>query len=259
VAGRNDLLQRIVVLGSGPALASADRDNTFFLFESAGGSLFIDCAGSPFHKLLKVGADPDNLAGVILTHSHPDHSYGLPSLIHELWLYGRRDTLHIFANEATQRVVDDLLDVFNLKAKPVPLELHVIPEEEGHLLLETESYSVHTSPVRHEVPTCALRITSRENGRIAAFSADSGPCPELVALARGADLLFHECGVETPHPFHSTPEQVGELAAEASVGQVILVHCHRNLTKEPYVTMSQIAKRYHGEVRFASDLHEYQL
>jgi ribonuclease Z len=259
VVGKNDLRQRIVALGTGPALASAGRDNTFFLFDSPGGSLFIDCAGSPFHKLLKVGADPNNLAGVILTHSHPDHMYGLPSLIHELWLHGRRDTLHIFANAATQRVAEALVDVFQLKAKPVPLEFHLIPGDEEYLLLESESYWVHTTPVRHEVPTSAVRITSRENGRVAAFSADSSPCPELVALARGADLLFQECGFETPHPFHSTPEQVGELAAEAGVGQVILVHCHRNLTEEPYVTMSEIAKRYHGEVRFASDLEEYEL
>ena len=247
------------MLGSGPALASVDRDNTFFLFESAAGSLFIDCAGSPFHKLLKVGADPDNLVGVILTHSHPDHTYGLPSLIHELWLHGRRDTLHIFANEATQQVAGALLDVFKLKAKPVPLAFRIIPSDEGYLLLETGSYLVHTSPVKHEVPTSAVRITSRETGRIAVFSADSGPCPELVALARGADLLFHECGVETPHPFHSTPEQVGELAAEAGVGQVILVHCHHNLTKEPYLSVSEIRKRYPGEVRFAKDLEAYEL
>ncbi|HUS69545.1 MAG TPA: ribonuclease Z [Anaerolineae bacterium] len=259
MVGKIDLRQRIVVLGTGPALASASRDNTFFLFESAAGSLFIDCAGSPFHKLLKVGADPDSLAGVILTHSHPDHIYGLPSLIHELWLHGRRDTLHIFANAATQRVAEALLDVFQLRAKPVPLEFHIIPGDEGHLLLESESYWVHTSPVRHEVPTSAVRITSRENGRVAAFSADTSPCSELVALARGADLLFHECSVETPHPFHSTPEQVGELAAEADVGQVILVHCHRDLTKEPYLPVSEIRKRYQGEVRFAKDLEEYEL
>lgn len=259
VVGKNDLRQRIVVLGTGPALASASRDNTFFLFESPAGSLFIDCAGSPFHKLLKVGADPDRLAGVILTHSHPDHIYGLPSLIHELWLHGRRHTLHIFANAATQQVAEALLDVFKLRAKPVPLEFHITPGDEEYLLLESESYWVHTSPVRHEVPTSAVRITSRENGRVAAFSADTSPCSELVTLARGADLLFHECSVETPDPFHSTPEQVGELAAEANVGQVILVHCHRDLTKEPYLSVSEIRKRYHGEVRFARDLEEYEL
>jgi ribonuclease Z len=259
VVARDEGQQTIVVLGSGPALSSVERDNTYFLFESAVGSLFIDCAGSPFHKLLRVGADPDHLAGVVLTHAHPDHVYGLPSLVHELWLHGRRETLHIYANQPTQQAVTALLDVFRLRSKPVPLEFHVIGEDEGALLLETESYVVHTSPVRHQVPTSAVRVTSRLNGRVAVFSADSGPCPELRSLARGADLLFHECTVEKPHPFHSTAVEAGQLAAEAEVGRVILVHCDHNLSKEPYVSLAEIAKRYHGEVGFAEDFEKYEL
>ena len=259
VVGRDDGQQRIVVLGSGPALASAARDNSFFLFESAAGSLFIDCGGSPFHKLLRAGADPDELVGVVLTHAHPDHIYGLPSLIHELWLHGRRETLHVFANQPTQQVVRALLDVFQLRSKPFPLEFHLIPDDEGYLLLENESYAVHTSPVRHHVPTSAVRLTSRLNGKVAVFSGDSSPCPELCALATGADLLFHECSVEDPHPFHSTAREAGQLAAEADVGRLILVHCHRNLTKEPYVSIAGIGKRYHGQVSFAEDFEKYEL
>jgi ribonuclease Z len=251
--------QRIIVLGSGPALASATRDNTYYLLESAAGGLFIDCGGSPFHKMLAAGSDPDRLAGVVLTHAHPDHIYGLPSLVHELWLHGRRDTLRIFTNEHTGRTAEALLDLFQLRGKPVPLEFHVIPYEEGHLAVETDGYSIHTSLVRHEVPTCAVRVTSRSSGRVAVFSADTSPCPELVSLARGADLLFQECAVEEPHPFHSTPEQVGEVAAGADVGEVILVHCHPNLAREPYLTMARIAKQYHGRVRFAEDFDAYDL
>jgi ribonuclease BN (tRNA processing enzyme) len=81
----------------------------------------------------------------------------------------------------------------------------------------------------------------------------------LISLARGADLLFHECSVDEPHPFHSTPEEVGEVAAEADVGQVILVHCHRNLVKEPYLSIAKISKRYQGETRFAEDFDVYEL
>jgi hypothetical protein len=50
--------QRVVVLGSVWALSNATRDNTFLFFDTPGGRLLIDCAGSPFHKLLKVGGDP---------------------------------------------------------------------------------------------------------------------------------------------------------------------------------------------------------
>lgn len=251
--------QRIVVLGSGPALASATRDNTFFLIDSAAGSLLIDCAGSPFHKLLKAGVDPERLKGVILTHAHPDHVYGLPSLVHELWLYGRREALHIYANGHTHGVVRTLLDAFELREKPVPLELHFIPSEETFLLLETELYAVYSSPVRHQVPTNAVRFASRVNGKVAVWSSDTSPCRELVSLARGAELLFQECSVEELHPFHCTPEQVGELAGEAQVGEVILAHCHPNLVKEPYLTIAEIRKQYHGRVQFAEDFDVYEL
>jgi ribonuclease Z len=246
-------------LGSGPALASETRDNTFFVFESRGGSLFIDCGGSPFHKLLKAGVEPGGVEGVLLTHAHPDHVYGLPSLVHELWLSGRRKALHIYANEHTMEVARALLDALKLREKPVPLRFHLIPGQERFLVLENDFYSLETSPVKHEVPTVATRITSRTDDRVAVYSGDTSPCRELKTLARGADLLFQECSVEEPHAIHSAPSQVGEIAAEAEVREVILVHCHPNLVKEPYVTIAAIQKRYSGLVRFAQDFDVYEL
>jgi len=251
--------QRIIVLGAGPALASATQDNTCFVFDSPAGSLFIDCSGSPFHKLLKTGVDAARLKGVVLTHAHPDHIYGLPSLIHELWLFGRKEALHIYANAHTEEVARALLDIFKLWERPVPLQFHLIPDEEAFLLLENDLYLIHTSPVRHQVPTSAVKITSRVNGKVAVCSADTGPCRELISLAKGADLLFQECTVEEVHPFHCTPQQVGEIAGEADAGEVILVHYHPNLVKEPYVTIAEIQKYYHGPVRFAQDFDTYEL
>jgi len=251
--------RRVVVLGSGPALATAARDNTSFLLESEAGNLLIDCGGSPFHKLLRAGSDPDRLGGVLLTHAHPDHIYGLPSLIHEMWLNGRTDRLHIYANEHTLQVALALLDVFHLRSKPVELDLQTITDENGCLLLENEILEVRTSPVEHEVPTVGLRVTVRANGRSVAFSADTGPCRALVALARGADLLFHECAVVEPHPFHSTPEDVGRTAAEAQVARLVLVHCHHSLTREPERAVAEISKLFHGRIDFADDFGVYEL
>jgi ribonuclease Z len=247
------------VLGSGPALASESRDNTFFMFDGPEGSLFVDCAGSPFHRMLRAGVDPDGLKGVILTHAHPDHIYGLPSLVHELWLYGRKEAVHIYANGHTQQVARLLLSAFELWDKPMPLDLHLIPNEAQYPLLEHDSYAIHTSPVRHHIPTVAVRVASRISGRVAVYSSDTSPCPELVSLAKGVDLLFQECSVEEPHPFHSTPEQVGEIAAEAEVGELVLVHCHHDLVKEPYLTIAEIRRQYPGPVQFAQDFEVYEL
>jgi len=74
------------------------------------------------------------------------------------------------------------------------------------------------------------------------FSGDTGPCANVVRLARGADVLVHEViAVELvaqrlrrlPNfeairnhlaSSHSTPEQVGAIATQAGVGTLVLSH-----------------------------------
>lgn len=251
--------QRMVVLGSAWALSSATRDNTFLFFDTPGGGLLIDCAGSPFHKLLKVGGDPGKLKGVILTHAHPDHIYGLPSLIHELWLWGREEPFYIYADVRSQRAARTLIGLFGLWDKPMPLELVPIPQEEGFLLLDTEEYTIHTTPVRHLGPTNAVRVTPKIGKRVVTYSSDTRPCEELVALAKGTDLLFLECTAEEPHRVHLTPEQAGEIAQEAGAKELVLVHYLESMARDPEGTIARVRKFFEGPVRLAQDFETYEL
>lgn len=251
--------QRMVVLGSAWALSSATRDNTFLFFDSPGGGLLIDCAGSPFHKLLKVGGDPGKLRGVILTHAHPDHIYGLPSLIHELWLWGREEPFYIYANVRSQRAARTLIGLFGLWDKPMPLELVTIPQEEGFRLVENDEYVVHTTPVCHLGPTNAVRIAPKMGKRVVTYSSDTRPCEELVALAKGSDLLFLECTAEEPHRVHLTPEEAGEIAQEAGAKELVLVHYLESMAQDLEGTIARVKKFYEGEVRLAQDFEIYEL
>lgn len=251
--------QRMVVMGSAWALSSATRDNTFLFFDSPGGGLLIDCAGSPFHKLLKVGGDPGKLKGVILTHAHPDHIYGLPSLIHELWLWGREEPLYIYANLHSQRAARTLIGLFGLWDKPMPLELVPIPQEEGFLLVENDEYAIHTTPVRHLVPTNAVRVTPKIGRRVVTYSSDTRPCEELVALAKDSSLLFLECTAEEPHRAHLTPEQAGQIAQEAGAKELVLVHYLESMAQDPEGTIARVKKFFEGKVRLAQDFEAYEL
>ncbi len=251
--------QRLVVLGSAPALSSAERDNTYLFFDSPGDGLLIDCAGSPYQKLLKAGGDPGRLRRVLITHAHPDHIYGLPSLVHELWLSGRREPLHIYANADAQRVARVLLGLFELWDKPFPVELHLIPPEEGVLLVEGEEYLLHTTPVRHLGPTNAVRITPKLGQKVVTYSSDTRPCPELVALARGSNLLVLECTVEEPHKVHLTPEEAGQIAQEVAAERLILVHYPESMAQNPESTTARVRKFYGGEVELARDLSAYEV
>ena len=72
------------------------------------------------------------------------------------------------------------------------------------------------------VPTIGLRMEFKEANKIVTYSCDTEPCQEVLRLARGADILIHEASGEVIG--HSSSRQAAEIAAEADVGELYLIH-----------------------------------
>ena len=250
-------MQRIIVLGSAAAVSSATRDDTFLTFESHKDVILLDCAGSPYQKLLKAGLNPERLKGIILTHAHPDHIYGLPSLIHHLIMTRHTAPLPVYANRATLRVVKGILGIMRLE--PDFLIFSEIPKEEGYLAIDKEGYTIQTSPVRHVVPMVAVKVVAKLSGASVVYSADTAPCPELLALAKEADLLFQECSTVRDVRGHTTPWQAGKLAQWCDVKRLVLVHLGASLVEEPVRNLDEVREHFKGEVEIAEDLGVYEL
>lgn len=251
---------RLVILGTATALTTVQQDNTSLFLDAPSGGLVIDCPGSPFQKLLRVGADPGQLQGVLITHAHPDHIYGLPSLIHELWLMGRTAPLDIYANPHAMEVVRALVEIFKLDEKPLPLNFHLIPPEEKALVVEHDEFTVHTSPGQHSIPVVAVRITPLAPGsRVVTYSSDTSPSPGMVDLARGSDILIHECGANRPNEAHTTPEEAGQVAEQAQVKELLLIHYSERMAKDAEGTIMCAKKYFSGPVRLAQDFEVLEL
>lgn len=67
-------------------------------------------------------------------------------------------------------------------------------------------------------------------GRKVVYAIDTRPCSNVIALAKGADLLIHdgmfaeEMRAEAKERGHSTARQAAEVAKEAGVDKLVLVH-----------------------------------
>ncbi len=247
--------QRIIILGTGASLSSKDRDNTSLAFDTPTGILLIDCASNPYRQLLLAELDPNRLFAVFLTHPHPDHLYGFPSLVHHFIMARRSSTLAVYANFSTLRVAASLLNAFGLRAEF--LRFFKVPEERNYTLLEAEDFSLITTPVRHVVPTLALRINSKLNSSSFVYSSDTGPCPELVALAKEADILVHECSVSRPSQGHTTPAQAAQLAESCGVKKLILLHFWPTMDFEK--VYEEASQHFKGEILLAHDFLEVEL
>ena len=81
----------------------------------------------------------------------------------------------------------------------------------------------------HTLPNAGLRISTGE--QTIAYTGDTGPSPEIAALARDADLLLAEASYvdesDLPDDLRtvlSTARQAGQHAAEANAGRLVLTH-----------------------------------
>jgi len=88
-------------------------------------------------------------------------------------------------------------------------------------------FEVDSWMLPHFVPNAGLRLTA--GGTVLAYTGDTGPSPDIVALARGADLLLAEATYPYVVPadsaaYLSSAVAAGQNAARAGAGRLVLTH-----------------------------------
>jgi ribonuclease Z len=252
--------------GTSGAIPSPTRDNTALAFYSDDEVVLVDCSGSPYQKILKARLDPMRVSSLIVTHRHVDHVYGIPSLAHTMGLAGRRATLHAHALAETTTILHGFTNLFPFEAAmPYRIELHDIPTTERHLVLQAKGFRVLSTPVKHGAPSIGLRVewsSPREQGTIV-YSSDTSPCPALLALARGADILIHEAtflhgdAARAAAEGHSTGYQAGEMARQAGVKRLILCHFSAGLHDRVEELRQEAMQAFGGLVEIPEEFREY--
>lgn len=103
------------------------------------------------------------------------------------------------------------------------------------------------------------------------FSGDTTKSDNLIKLAADTDILVHEAMLSLDTAYfdnvfppaylpssHTSPEQVGEVAAEANAKRVILSHYQpTNLPDSQW--LDKITKSFSGEVTIARDGQVFEL
>ncbi|HZJ08314.1 MAG TPA: MBL fold metallo-hydrolase, partial [Trueperaceae bacterium] len=102
------------------------------------------------------------------------------------------------------------------------IRYHEIDHVEGSLVLETDDLAVCATPGDHAVPVVGLRFRDKRGAGVLVCSGDTERSAAITELARGADLLVHEAAGGPPG--HSSALDAAEVAREAGVGKLVLVH-----------------------------------
>ncbi len=240
----------ITFLGTASAVPNKDHQNTHFIVEAGESLLLIDCVGNPIVRLEQAAIDPLAITDLILTHFHPDHVSGVPLLLIDLWLMGRKDPLPIYGLDDVIDRFEQLMALFRWDEWGgfFPVELHRIPASDLNPLIERDDLQVFGSFVSHAIPAMGIRVITPEG--TFSYSTDTRPSDAVVRLAEGADLLIHEATGEGDG--HSSPAQAGAIAQKAGVKRLCLIHYNPDAEIKTLIEEAQSA--FDGEVFAAEDL-----
>jgi ribonuclease Z len=253
-------MARLIILGSAAAVSDAGHDNTHFLLQSERGrAVLVDCGSNPLGKLARHGIHHEQLTDLILTHFHPDHVYGVPILLMQMWLLGRREPLYVHGLHHCLYRFEQMLSAFLVETWPdfFPLHLHRLPEQPDTLLLDDADFRIRAWPTRHFIPTIGLRIEVKASGQVIGYSCDTEPVPNIITLAQGVDLLLHEA--TGAGEGHSSAAQAGEMATLAGARRLVLIHYPVGDGADPAQLVEEAQATFGGPVRLAQDHDVFSL
>jgi len=278
---------RLILLGTGggPHVAIPGRARPASLLLINGVPYVVDCGSGVSQQIVSAGVPLDTLRYIFLTHHHSDHNLDYGNLIYNGWASGLRTRVDTYGPPPLKAMTDTYFELnkFDIETRiadegRVDLRNLIVAHEFDRpgLVMQNEEVKVTAARVRHPriTQTYAYRFDTAERSIV--LAGDTTYSPELIELAKGADVLVHEIihlgGLDrllkrNPNAAtlrehllasHSVPEDVGKVAAAARVKTLVLSHLVPS--DDPALTdadwMEGVRMHYSGQVIVGRDLME---
>jgi len=211
---------KVTMLGTGVGIPQPGRSQAAVLMESDQ-PLLLDCGAGTLLRLDQLGISLEALDTVVLTHLHLDHVSDLLALANARYL-ADMPGLQVFGPEGTEVYVKIAKSVYpNLDKMDVAVR-ELLPMDS----ISLNGFDIFAEEACHGVTALAYRLEAEE--KVLVYSGDTEPSQRVAALAKGADLLVHECSF--PEPFdvtnHTTPKKLGNMLRSLGVKRVVLTHLY---------------------------------
>ena len=279
---------RLILLGTkgGPRVGGVRANpSTLILINDV--PYVVDCGYGVSEQLVKVGIPLQNIKNIFFTHMHSDHNLEFGGLIYNAWATGLKQQIDVYGMVPLKKMTRSFLDAMQFdidtriadEGKPDLRKLILTHEfTKSGVILKNADVTVTVARVRHPPIKEAYAYRFDTASKSIVISGDTNYSPELIALAKGADVLVHEAlyvpkvqelAYRIPNAktllkhllaSHTSTEDVGRVAQEAGVKKLVLSHLvpgdDTSITDEMW--MEGVKKFYQGEVVVGRDLMEIQ-
>lgn len=282
---------KITLLGTGTPHPSLKRASSGYLIEVGEDLIVMDHGPDAHHRLIQTGRKATEVTHAFISHLHYDHCMDYPRLVLQRWDMGADQIpeLKVFGPTPIARMTRQLFDadgVFgpDINARvnhrlsqdifvarggklprpwPNPEVTEVVPGDmiKGNGWTVTVGEASHVQP---QLECLAFRLDSP--GGSMCYSGDSGGvCNDLIALARGCDVLIHMLhfmtGTEPSIPYRAgcgNHIDTARIAKEAGVKTLVATHMLASID-QPGVRerlLKEMADIFGGRIIWGEDLME---
>jgi ribonuclease BN (tRNA processing enzyme) len=219
----------VTFLGTGNFLAPDRYWNSFVV----DGSVLVEPAPTALPHLRRCGLAADRLEVIVISHFHPDHTFGWPFLLLEL-VASRGDDrpLFVVGPPQVEAFLDDMMGLGAVthiqRAAHEQLDLRYV-EVDGSWQ-EAGPLRFRAVEVEHVPHLRCFGYLFDRGARTIGYSGDTRPCAGLDELAAASDVLVLECNGPHPPPVsHMDTESVRSLRASFPGVPFVLTHLGRGV------------------------------
>lgn len=256
----------VFVCGSGSPMPDPTRAGPCLGVVAGRQAFVVDAGSGGPRRLARMGFPVGRIERVYLTHLHSDHLDSLGELMLQAWVGGPRKTpLPVAGPPGVEEVVAGFNAAYRIDstyrtahhgpevADPAGFGgvAEIIPAPAGAgksaVIHDRDGVKITVVAVDHAPVSPAFGYRIDYQGRSVVISGDTVYSEDLVAAAKGADVLFHEAlrpsmvlqmGEAAEKrgqthiarimtditDYHATPEDAARAAQDADVGALVLYH-----------------------------------
>jgi len=214
----------VTFLGTGNFLAPDRYWNSFVL----DGTVLVEPAPTALPHLRRCGLAVERLDVIVISHFHPDHTFGWPFLLLELLTtHGDDRPLFVVGPPQVEAFLADMMRLAGVpniqRAAHQELDLRYV-EVDGSWQ-EAGALRFRAIEVEHVPHLRCFGYLFDRDARAIGYSGDTRPCAGLDALAAASDVLVLECNGPHPPPLsHMDTDSVRSLRAKFPAVPFVLTH-----------------------------------